>query len=537
MGHVLTRDYDLVAVGGGVGGLVSAAGAAYLGLRAAIVERDRLGGDCLWTGCVPSKALIASARLARRMEDAGDLGLRAAPARVHGLKAVMERMRTARAAVARHDDPERFRAMGVAVHFGAAKFRDATTLEVEGEGLLRSKRFVLATGAEPWAPPAPGLEEAGYWTYETVFDQDELPGSLIVLGGGPVGVELAQTFSRLGSKVTILEAADRLLGGEDPEASAHLAGALAAEGIEVRTGTTAASVRRAKDGRWAVALATTDMAAGVATAATADMAGVATAAAADMAAGAAADMAADMAGLAADMAPGVAAAAGRRDGSARGAGELVADRILVATGRRPRIGGLGLEAAGVETRRGGVRVDARLRTTAKTIWAAGDVTGGPQFTHAAEHMAKTALRNAVLPFKAKPDWDAVPRVTYSDPEVAHVGLGAEEAEAAGGQVYRYDLADLDRAVADGAAAGFAKISADRKGRILGATIVAKGAGELLAPVLVARQNGLSLSRVAQTIFPYPTMAESVKRASNEFMRARLDHRSGRLLKRVVSWLK
>lgn len=510
MGHVLTRDYDLVAVGGGVGGLVSAAGAAYLGLRAAIVERDRLGGDCLWTGCVPSKALIASARLARRMEDAGDLGLQAASARAHGLKAVMERMRTARAAVARHDDPERFRAMGVAVHFGAAKFRDATTLEVGGEGLLRSKRFVLATGAEPWAPPAPGLEEAGYWTYETVFDQDELPGSLIVLGGGPVGVELAQTFSRLGSKVTILEAAGRVLGGEDPEASAHLAAALAAEGIAVRAGTTAASVRRTEDGRWAVALAKTDMAA-------------------DAAAGV------RVAEMGTDAATGV----GRREAGGRGAdeSELVADRILVATGRRPRIGGLGLEAAGVETRRGGVRVDARLRTTAKTIWAAGDVTGGPQFTHAAEHMAKTALRNAVLPFKAKPDWDAVPRVTYSDPEVAHVGLGAEEAEAAGGQVYRYDLADLDRAVADGTASGFAKISADRKGRILGATIVAKGAGELLAPILVARQNGVSLSRVAQTIFPYPTMAESVKRASNEFMRARLDHRSGRLLKRVVSWLK
>lgn len=493
MGRVLTRDYDLVAVGGGVGGLVSAAGAAYLGLRAAIVERDRLGGDCLWTGCVPSKALIASARLARRMEDAGDLGLQAAEARSHGLKEVMERMRTARATVARHDDPERFRAMGVDVHFGAAKFRDASTLEVEGEGLLRSKRFVLATGAEPWTPPAPGLEEAGYWTYETVFDQDELPGSLIVLGGGPVGVELAQTFSRLGSRVTILEAAGRVLGGEDPDASAHLAGALAAEGIDVRAGTTAAGARRREDGRKAVALAATDGATG----------------------------------------------AGPRAGPARAesGSELVADQILVATGRRPRIGGLGLEAAGVETKSGGVRVDARLRTTAKTVWAAGDVTGGPQFTHAAEHMAKTALRNAVLPFKAKADWDAVPRVTYSDPEVAHVGLGAEEAEAAGGRSYRYDLAGLDRAVADGAAAGFAKISADRKGRILGATIVAKGAGELLAPILVARQNGLSLSRVAQTIFPYPTMAESVKRASNEFMRARLDHRSGRLLKRVVGWLK
>ena len=489
----MTQFYDLVAVGGGVGGLVSAAGAAYLGLRAAVVERDRLGGDCLWTGCVPSKALIASARLARRMEEAGSLGLPAAAPAGHGLQAVMERMRTARAVVAQHDDPERFRAMGVAVHFGAARFLDASTLKVEGEGLLRSKRFVLATGAEPWTPPAQGLEEAGFWTYETVFDQNEIPGSLIVLGGGPVGVELAQAFSRLGSKVTIVEAAGTVLGGEDPDASAHLAEALVSEGIDVRAMTTAAQVRRTADGRKAVALARTDGAAGTE--------------------------------------PGD----GRRRADAQDT--LVADEILVATGRRPRIDGLGLDAAGIETRQGGVRVDAHLRTTAKTVWAAGDVTGGPQFTHAAEHMAKTALRNAVLPFNAKPNWDAVPRVTYSDPEVAHVGMGAAEAEAAGGTVYRYDLAGLDRAVADGTAAGFTKISADRKGRILGATIVAKGAGELLAPILVARQNGISLSRVAQTVFPYPTMAESVKRASNEFMKGRLDRRSGRTLKRVVSWLK
>lgn len=482
MGHVLTKTYDLVAVGGGVGGLVSAAGAAYLGLRAAVVERDRLGGDCLWTGCVPSKALIASARLARRMERAGELGLRAAPEGTCELKAVMERMRTARATVARHDDPERFRQMGVDVHFGPARFRDARTLEVEGAGLLRSKRFVLATGAEPWAPPAPGLEEAGYWTYETVFDQDELPRSLLVLGGGPVGVELAQTFARLGSEVTILEAADTLLGGEDAEASAHLAGVLEAEGVSVRTRTTAARVRRAGGGGKIVSLAP----------------------------------------------------AGAGSG---GTEELAADAVLVATGRRPRVAGLGLEAAGVQVRGGVVRVDARLRTTAKTVWAAGDVTGGPQFTHAAEYMAKTALRNAVLPAKAKTSWDGVPRVTYTDPEIAHVGASAEDAAAKGAQVYRYDLAGLDRAVADGVASGFAKVSADRRGRILGATIVAKGAGELLAPLLVARQNGVPLGRVAQTIFPYPTMAESVKRVSNEFMRTKLDSRSGRALKCVVRWLR
>ncbi len=509
-GPLLTREYDLVAVGGGVGGLVSAAGAAYLGLRAAVVEKAELGGDCLWTGCVPSKALIASARLARRMEEAGELGLRAT-GQGHPFKAVMKRMRDARATVAKHDDPQRFRDMGVAVHFGAARFRDDSALEVDGVGLLRAKRFILATGAEPWAPAVSGLASAGYWTYETVFDQDELPGSMIVLGGGPVGVELAQTFSRLGAKVTIVEAAGAVLGGEDDDASAHLAGVLAAEGIDVRTGTTAVAVRLASDGRKVVELG---------------------------AVGAGPPQ--DGSPSPSAVGPGRAAGAGASEQVAadrNAPGRIAADQILVATGRRPRIEGLGLEAAGIETLRGAVRVDARLRTSAKTVWAAGDVTGGPQFTHAAEYMAKTALRNSILPAKAKASWDAVPRVTYTDPEIAHVGLGEEEARASGGAVYRYDLAGLDRAVADGAASGFAKISADRRGRILGATIVAKGAGELLAPILVARQNGISLSRVAQTIFPYPTMAESVKRASNEFMRGRLDSRSGRALKRVVSWLK
>ena len=496
----MTHAYDLVAVGGGVAGLVSAAGAAYLGMRAAVVERAELGGDCLWTGCVPSKALIASARLARQMEEAGELGLQAA-GQSHHFKAVMERMRQARAAIARHDDPKRFRDMGVAVHFGAARFRDGSALEVDGTGVLRAKRFILATGAEPWIPPVPGLASAGYWTYETVFDQNELPGSLIVLGGGPVGVELAQTFSRLGAKVTILEAAPAVLSGEDPDASAHLASVLEAEGIDLRTATTAAAVRCADDGRKVV-----ELSAGV-------------------------GPRKDGSHSASPAAPGQVAT------GQDAADTIVADQILVATGRRPRIDGLALEAAGVETRRGAVHVDARLRSSAKSVWAAGDVTGGPQFTHAAEHMAKIALRNSILPAKAKASWDAVPRVTYTDPEVAHVGLGEEAARAAGGAVYRYDLSALDRAVADGAAAGFAKVSADRKGRILGATIVAKGAGELLAPILVARRHGVSLGRVAKIIFPYPTMAESVKRVSNEFMRAKLDSRSGKWLKRVVRWLR
>ena len=467
------HEYDLVAIGGGTGGLVAAAGAAYLGLSPAIVEKHALGGDCLWTGCVPSKALIASARLARRMDRAAGLGLAPNGAR-HDFRAVMERMRAARATVAHHDDPERFRAMGVGVHFGAARFLDPHTVEVEGEGTLRSKRFVVATGAVPAVPPIPGLAEAGYWTYETVFDQDELPASIAILGGGPIGVEFAQVFTRLGSKVTIVEMMPSILIREDPDVGAFMHGLLEAEGIEIRTGAAVSRVG-AQNGRAVVET---------------------------------------------------------EDG-----GRLEAERVFVATGRRPCTDGLDLEAAGIGTERGAVVVDGRLRTTSKTAWGVGDVTGALQFTHVAEHMAKVALRNSVLPAKARIRYDSVPWVTFTDPEIAHVGMSEAEAAEAGGTTYRYEMDDLDRAIVDGSAVGFVKISADRKGRVIGATIVARGAGDLLMPLVLAKQHGLSLSKVNGAIYPYPTMVEGVKRASGEYMRSRLDAASGRALKRIIQWLK
>lgn len=470
-----TRTYDLIAVGGGTGGLVAAAGAAYLGMQPAIVEKNALGGDCLWTGCVPSKALIASARLARGIDQAAALGLPPSPTNPsRDFRAVMERMRSARSTVAHHDDPERFREMGVGVHFGAARFLDATTVEVEGVGRLRSKRIVIATGATPAVPPVPGLEEAGYWTYETVFDQNELPEAVAVLGGGPIGLELAQVFSRLGARTTVLEMAPSILVQEDPDVSAFMQRALEAEGIEVRTGSAAVRVR-SESGRKVVETA---------------------------------------------------------DGRS-----VAADQVLAAMGRRPCTDGLELEAAGVRTEGGAVSVDRFLRTSAKSVWAVGDVTGGLQFTHAAEHMAKAALRNAVVPGRAKVSYENVPWVTYTDPEVARVGIGEAEAAAAGGTTYRYQIDDLDRAIVDATAVGFAKVSADRRGRILGATIVAHGGGEMIMPLVLAKRHGLTLAQVANTTFPYPTMAEGVKRVSGEYMRSRLDTAAGRTLKRVVRWLK
>ncbi len=468
-----SSDCDLVAIGGGTGGLVTAAGAAYLGLRPTLVEKSALGGDCLWTGCVPSKALIASARLAWNIDHAARLGLGSGGARSE-FRTVMERMRAARATVAHHDDPERFRSMGVSVHFGSARFLDASTLEVEGVGRIRSKRFVIATGAVAAIPPIPGLEDTDYWTYETVFDQDELPGSIVILGGGPIGLEFAQVFARLGSRVTVLEMAPTILIREDPDAAAFMHRLLEAEGIDIRVGAAATAVRTE---------------------------------------------------------------AAKTVVETSNGGPVTADRLFVATGRRPMTDGLNLEAAGIRTDRGAVVVDSRLRTSSGSAWAVGDVTGALQFTHVAEQMARVALRNAIIPGTTKIRYDSVPWVTYTDPEIAHVGLSEAEAEAEGGTTYRYELDDLDRAIVDASAVGFVKVSADRKGRVLGATIVAHGAGELILPLVMARQHGLTLGRIANTIFPYPTMVEGVKRAAGEYMRSRLDTTSGRLLKRIIQWLK
>lgn len=468
-----TKSYDLVAVGGGTAGLVSAAGAAYLGVDSAIVEKAALGGDCLWTGCVPSKALIASARLAHAMSNAEELGLVSAAPK-HAFADVMARMRAARGVVEHHDDPQRFRDMGVDVHFGTARFISDREIDVEGVGRIRSERFVIATGARPFVPPITGLEEVGYLTYESLFETDSLPGRVTVLGGGPIGLEMAQVMSRLGAEVTVVEMQDRILPNDDADVARRLQAILEAEGMHFRLGASATGVRRA-DGAKVV--------------------------------------------------------------DVEGGPAVAGDELLVAVGRRPALDGLELDRAGVGTEGGSVVVDASLRTTNASIWAAGDVTGGLQFTHVAEYMAKTALRNALVPGFSRVDYDTVPWVTYTDPEVAHVGRSQEQAEAAGGTTYTYELDDLDRAIVDGETDGLVKISADSKGRVLGATILGAHAGELLMPLVLAMKHGLTLSDLADTIWPYPTMVEGVKRAANEYQRARLDGTGGKVLKKVISWLK
>lgn len=468
-----SEEYDLVAIGGGTAGLVSAAGAAHLGVRPALVERAALGGDCLWTGCVPSKALIASARLAHAMRHADRLGLTSAAPR-HAFATVMERMRNARRVVQRHDDPERFRAMGVDVHFGTARFVSEREIDVEGVGTLRSRRFVIATGAVPVVPPIPGLEEAGYLTHESLFDIEALPSRVTVLGAGPVGLEMAQALHRLGAAVTVVEIEPRILPEDDADAAERLRGLLEAEGIDFRLGAKAIAVSSGDDVK----------------------------------------------------------SVGLADG-----GVVDGEEILIATGRRPALDDLDLERAGVRVEGAAIVVDETLRTSNAHVWAAGDVTGGMKFTHVAEYMAKTALRNALVPGWSDVDYGVVPRVTYTDPEVAHVGLSSEKAEAAGGLTYAYELDDLDRAIVDGTTDGFVKVSADGRGRVLGATILAPHAGDLLMPLVLAMRHGLTLAALSDTIFPYPTMVEGVKRTANEFQRGRLAGTGGTILRKVISWLK
>lgn len=472
----MPESFDLLVIGGGTAGLVTTAGASYLGARVALVERERLGGDCLWTGCVPSKALLASSRAAQLRRDSGHLGI---PGKAKPVEFgfVMASLRAAREVVSHHDDPARFRAMGAEVVSGPAAFRDPRTVQV-GERLLTAKRVVVATGALPQLPPIAGLAEAGPLTHRTIFEREEAPASLAVIGGGPVGVELAQAFQRLGVPTVLLETLPQILGREDPEAAVVVRAALEREGVTIHTGAAIEQVVRQ--------------------------------------------------------------GAGRRLRVRRSEGtveDLLVGEVLVATGRRPATEGLGLEALGLEVGPAGLPVDATLRTRIPGLWAAGDVTGGPQFTHVADYQARLVVRNALTPFPARTDYRAVPRVTYCDPEVAQVGLTELEAVAADGstRVWRYDFADLDRAITDRRREGFVKLVATRGGRLLGATIVGAGAGELISLATLALRRGLRVGDLADFIYPYPTMAEGLLRAANLPRRATLGTAAGRLLKRIVRW--
>ncbi len=500
----MTETHDLVIVGGGTAGLVAAAGASSLGARVALVEKDRLGGECLWTGCVPSKALIGTARVARAFRRAEAFGLDGREPAVDGGR-VLESVRDARARIQPHDDPERFRDMGVDVIEGtAARLRPDGRVEA-GERTLAGRSVLLATGSRPAVPPVEGLADVGYVTHETAFDREGLPASSVILGGGAVGVEFAQAYGRLGVEVTLVEMEERILPREDPDLTGRLRDVLEEEGVEVLTGTRAVAAGR--DGRLrtvAVEPATGDAAASGGT-------------------------------------PGE-----TRDGRAAGApqgqgagtpGEdrrrtLRAEEIFVATGRRPNVEDLGLEAAGVGVSPEGVVVDDRLRTSRKGVYAAGDVIGGHLFTHVADHEARTVIRNALFPFASRVDYSVIPWAVYTEPTLARIGPTEEEARRRHGDgisVHAYDLADLDRAVTDREARGLVKLVADRRGRLLAGHLLSPGAGSLVVEVALAVREDLKVTDLADLVHPYPTLSEGVRRAANQAYRDRLTPTTRRLL--------
>jgi pyruvate/2-oxoglutarate dehydrogenase complex dihydrolipoamide dehydrogenase (E3) component len=448
----MTKKQDLVVIGAGPGGLVVASVAAQVGLRVTLVEKsDRLGGDCLHTGCVPSKSFIHMARtvhIARRGVREGLLsdmpGIDFSKAIDH-VERVIDRIQ-------QHDDPERFRSYGCDVRFGTARFINPHAVTV-GEEIITGRRFVIATGSMPSIPPIPLLGQTGFDTNDTIFKRRTLPAHLAVIGCGPVGVELAQAFSRFGSQVTMIEVADRLLLHEDGEISSMLQATLEDEGISVITATQVAGVRREGDARQ------------------------------------------------------IALSDGRT---------VECERILIATGRRPVVHGLGLKEAGVEFDKQGIRVDRRLRTSQKHIYAVGDVCGPYPFTHMAEYQAGIALANIVFRTPKKTDYRVVPRVVYTDPEVASVGLTETEAKAKRIKYHsaEFPMNELDRAMTDDADHGYARILIS-KGRIAGASIVGPHAGELIHELALAMQVNAKVKDIAAMTHAYPTYAQIHRRTINK----------------------
>ena len=477
-------DLDLLVLGGGTAGLVAAVIAGGLGAEVTLVERDRTGGDCLWTGCVPSKALIESAGLAHGMRHADRLGLPPVEPDVD-LAAVMEHVRAAQRAIEPHDAPERVRAAGAQVVADSAEFVGPRRVRLRAAGTEVSARAVLvAVGSEPILPPVPGLAQAAPLTSDTVWDLTVLPPRLLVLGGGPIGCELSQAFGRLGSQVTVVEQGPRLLPREDPDVGDLIAGRLTGEGADVRTGTTVVDVRAGvraggadPDGPWRVRLT------------------------------------------------------GARPG------EVTVDRILVAGGRRPRSSGLGLARAGVAvTDTGAIRVDARMRTSARGVYAAGDVTGILPFTHVAAAQAGTATLNALFGLPRRMRYLPMPYVVFTDPEVARVGLRADQARARWGRravSTRLDLRDVDRAVAAGRTDGWVSLVADPGWRLVGATVVAPAAGEVIGELAAMVARRARLTDLYATVHPYPTYSLGAVDAVGELLQERLLTPSTRRLTRPV----
>lgn len=467
--------WDLLVIGGGTAGIVGAKTAARLGARVLLVERERTGGDCLWTGCVPSKALLAAAGAAASARTASRFGVEVADVTVDFTK-VMDHVRAAIHHIAPIDSIEVLEAAKVSVRTGTARFTGRDTAEIDGTP-VRFRQALIATGAAPAVPAIPGLSETDYLTSETLWGLSELPAELVVLGGGSIGCELGQAFARLGSKVSVVEGAPRILPREDPLASAELTCALVDDGVVLHTGSGVTRVEPAGAGGGVLHLES---------------------------------------------------------------GQRVAfSNLLVAVGRSPRTDDVGLAAAAVEIDdHHFVVVDDLLRTTNPQIWAAGDLTGHPQFTHTAGMHASLAASNAILGVRRKVDLTAVPRVTFTDPEVAAVGLKTDQVPA-GLRTIEWSHAHVDRAVAEGALGGFVRLVVDKRGHILGATVVGPRAGESLGELTLAITQGLTTRDLAGVTHPYPTYNDGPWNAAVSDVQAQLQRPTIRrvlgALARVRTW--
>lgn len=468
-------EYNLVVIGAGSAGLVSAYIAAAAKARVAIVESNRLGGDCLNTGCIPSKTLIHSSKVLKDTAEPQRLGLRGQL--TADFPEIMARVQRVITRVAPHDSAERYRGLGVDVVMGPARIVDPWTVEV-GDRRLVSRKIVIATGAEPMMPAIPGLDQVDPLTSETVWLLTEQPGTFLIVGGGAIGCELAQSFARLGSRTIVLETAPRLVMREDTEVSDAVRHALVTDGVEIRTGVAIERFEKEK-GRCLVRLA---------------------------------------------------------NGSS-----ISFDKVLMATGRRPRTSGFGLEELGLLDGEKLV-VDRQLRTRLPNIFAAGDVLGELQFTHAASQYAWFAAVNALFGGlkRSNADLSVFPSVIYTDPEVARVGLTEQEAQRQNipHEIIRFDLAELDRAITDGANSGFIKVlTVPGKDRILGVVIVASRAGDMLAEFTLAMKHNLGLRAILQTIHPYPGWTEANKAVAGEWQRVHTPPWALALSKRWLQWLR
>ncbi len=443
---------DLCIIGAGSGGLSLAASTVQLGMKVVLIEKHKMGGDCLNYGCVPSKAMIAAGRRAQQMRTAGPFGITPVEPQIDARR-VHDHVKSVIAAIAPNDSIERFTGLGVQVIQAAARFYDKNSV-IAGDKLIRASRFCIATGSSPAVPPIPGLNEVAYFTNETIFDNQRPLGALIVIGGGPIGMELAQAHARLGAQVTVLEGL-KPLGKDDPELAEVVLKKLAAEGIAIREG---AKVERV-EGRVGAIRVTIATAAGI---------------------------------------------------------EVVeGTHLLVATGRKPNLGDLNLDAAGIKYDRRGIQVSSGLVTSNAKVYAIGDVTGGLQFTHMANYHAGIVLRRLLTRFPFKVRDDHVPWVTYTDPELANVGLTEDEAKKRHGaiKVYRWPYHENDRAQAERVTEGFVKVITDKRDRIVGAAIVGEHAGELIQMWSLAVSQGLKIQVMTQWISPYPTLSEINKRAA------------------------